>query len=102
MASLSQEIKNSVRGMVGYVGPKNVVPLILDGLKRLECRGHDSVFTIQFNSSSFFLMSKITEGLAPDVNASWPVRKADPDKTGNSPFSRESKVLQRKALLRRI
>src|SRR6266480_6506532 len=39
----------------------------------------------------FFLMSKITEGLAPDVNASWPVRKADPDKTGNSPFSRESK-----------
>ena len=29
-------------GIVGYVGPKKVVPLILDGLKRLEYRGYDS------------------------------------------------------------
>jgi glucosamine--fructose-6-phosphate aminotransferase (isomerizing) len=31
-----------VCGIVGYVGPKKVVPLILDGLKRLEYRGYDS------------------------------------------------------------
>ncbi len=29
-------------GIVGYIGPKKVVPVILDGLKRLEYRGYDS------------------------------------------------------------
>lgn len=29
-------------GIVGYVGPKKVVPLIIDGLRRLEYRGYDS------------------------------------------------------------
>jgi glucosamine--fructose-6-phosphate aminotransferase (isomerizing) len=31
-----------VCGIVGYIGPKRVVPLVLDGLKRLEYRGYDS------------------------------------------------------------
>src|ERR1700690_3640853 len=29
-------------GIVGYIGPKRVVPLILAGLRRLEYRGYDS------------------------------------------------------------
>ena len=29
-------------GMVGYIGPKEVVPVLIDGLKRLEYRGYDS------------------------------------------------------------
>src|SRR4051812_15894714 len=29
-------------GIVGYIGPKNAVPLLVDGLKRLEYRGYDS------------------------------------------------------------
>jgi glucosamine--fructose-6-phosphate aminotransferase (isomerizing) len=29
-------------GIAGYIGPKPVVPLILDGLRRLEYRGYDS------------------------------------------------------------
>ena len=29
-------------GIVGYVGNKQVVPLILDGLRKLEYRGYDS------------------------------------------------------------
>ncbi len=29
-------------GIVGYVGPKDVVPLLIEGLKRLEYRGYDS------------------------------------------------------------
>ncbi len=29
-------------GIVGYVGPKNSVPILMEGLKRLEYRGYDS------------------------------------------------------------
>ena len=29
-------------GIVGYIGPKNAVPIVLTGLKRLEYRGYDS------------------------------------------------------------
>ncbi len=29
-------------GIVGYIGPKQAVPVVLDGLKRLEYRGYDS------------------------------------------------------------
>ncbi|MGD8244495.1 MAG: glutamine--fructose-6-phosphate aminotransferase, partial [Anaerolineae bacterium] len=29
-------------GIVGYVGPRDATPIILDGLKRLEYRGYDS------------------------------------------------------------
>lgn len=29
-------------GIVGYVGQKRVVPVIIDGLRRLEYRGYDS------------------------------------------------------------
>ncbi len=29
-------------GIVGYIGPKRVVPLIIEGLKKLEYRGYDS------------------------------------------------------------
>ena len=29
-------------GIVGYIGPRNATPIILNGLKRLEYRGYDS------------------------------------------------------------
>src|SRR5207237_2366481 len=29
-------------GIIGYIGSQNAVPLLLDGLKRLEYRGYDS------------------------------------------------------------
>jgi len=29
-------------GIVGYIGPKNAVPIVIDGLQRLEYRGYDS------------------------------------------------------------
>src|ERR1035441_9281121 len=38
-------------GIVGYVGPKQVVPVIIEGLRRLEYRGYDSA-GIAFGSPS--------------------------------------------------
>ena len=32
----------SMCGIVGYIGPKSVVPVIIEGLRRLEYRGYDS------------------------------------------------------------
>ena len=29
-------------GIVGYLGPKKVVPVIIEGLRKLEYRGYDS------------------------------------------------------------
>src|SRR5450631_3646162 len=29
-------------GIIGYIGPKDVVPILVDGLRRLEYRGYDS------------------------------------------------------------
>ena len=29
-------------GIIGYLGPKPIVPILIDGLKRLEYRGYDS------------------------------------------------------------
>src|SRR5665811_2621364 len=29
-------------GIVGYIGPREAVPIIIDGLRRLEYRGYDS------------------------------------------------------------
>src|SRR6201996_3489777 len=40
-SSAAQEIAH-VCGIVGYIGPKKITPLVLDGLKRLEYRGYDS------------------------------------------------------------
>ena len=29
-------------GIIGYIGPKDVVPVLIEGLRRLEYRGYDS------------------------------------------------------------
>ncbi|MEZ5288601.1 MAG: glutamine--fructose-6-phosphate transaminase (isomerizing) [Vicinamibacterales bacterium] len=39
-------------GIIGYVGPKPIVPVILDGLRRLEYRGYDSAGIAVVNGSS--------------------------------------------------
>jgi glucosamine--fructose-6-phosphate aminotransferase (isomerizing) len=36
-------------GIVGYIGPRNATPIILNGLKRLEYRGYDSAGVAVFN-----------------------------------------------------
>ena len=38
-------------GIVGYVGPRDAVSIILNGLKRLEYRGYDSAGVAVINSN---------------------------------------------------
>lgn len=40
-------------GIIGYVGTENAVPIILDGLKRLEYRGYDSSGIAVMNRNTF-------------------------------------------------
>ena len=37
-------------GIVGYLGPKPVVPVLIEGLKRLEYRGYDSAGVATLNN----------------------------------------------------
>jgi len=40
-------------GIIGYIGNENAVPIILDGLKRLEYRGYDSSGIAVMNENGF-------------------------------------------------
>ena len=42
-------------GIVGYVGPKQAAPFLLDGLRRLEYRGYDSAGIAVNEAGSFFV-----------------------------------------------
>lgn len=45
-------------GIVGYIGPKNCVPIILEGLRRLEYRGYDSAGIALIKNGSFHIQKK--------------------------------------------
>ena len=36
-------------GIIGYLGKQNALPIVFDGLKRLEYRGYDSAGLVIFN-----------------------------------------------------
>lgn len=59
-------------GIVGYIGDKNILPIILDGLKRLEYRGYDSA-GVAFVGKDYYLMK--TKGrislLEDKINSSY-------------------------------
>ncbi|MCE5312421.1 MAG: glutamine--fructose-6-phosphate transaminase (isomerizing) [Nitrospiraceae bacterium] len=39
-------------GIIGYIGAKNAIPIVMEGLKKLEYRGYDSAGIAYFNGSS--------------------------------------------------
>ena len=45
-------------GIVGYIGEKNGIPIVIDGLKRLEYRGYDSSGLSYLESSKILLYKK--------------------------------------------
>ncbi|MCI0443775.1 class II glutamine amidotransferase, partial [bacterium] len=42
-------------GIVGYIGKKEVVPVLIDSLKRLEYRGYDSAGIAVVNKGEIFI-----------------------------------------------
>lgn len=51
-------------GIVGYVGPKNAVPQLIEGLKRLEYRGCDSAGVAVLQADGSFAATKRVECLS--------------------------------------
>lgn len=45
-------------GIVGYIGDRDILPLILDGLKRLEYRGYDSAGVALCGNELYFMKTK--------------------------------------------
>ena len=50
-------------GIVGYIGKKQAIPLLIDGLKRLEYRGYDSA-GVAVVSDSKLIIQKIAGRVA--------------------------------------
>ena len=47
-------------GIVGYIGKKNSVPILLDGLKSLEYRGYDSAGIAIVENNNIIIEYKIS------------------------------------------
>ncbi len=46
-------------GIIGYVGPANPVPILIDGLKRLEYRGYDSAGIALLSDNTLKVIKKV-------------------------------------------
>ena len=59
-------------GIIGYIGPKPVVPVLIEGLRRLEYRGYDSAGLAVVNGHGIDIrrsagkLHKLEEVLATD------------------------------------
>ena len=46
-------------GIVGYIGPRSVVPVLLDGLKKLEYRGYDSAGVAVIENNKILVVKSV-------------------------------------------
>ena len=61
-------------GIIGYIGKSNALPILIDGLKRLEYRGYDSAgLVISYNGKIYLAKAKgrVTE-LEKKISVNWP------------------------------
>src|ERR1043166_1315578 len=61
-------------GIVGYLGNKNAVPVLLDGLRHLEYRGYDSAGLAIVSGSKIHSVRRVgkVQALADSINGSLP------------------------------
>src|SRR3972149_6442225 len=62
-------------GIIGYVGEQEAAPILLDGLRRLEYRGYDSVGIAVLEKNGGLTIQKRAgklEGLASGIGQRWP------------------------------
>jgi len=45
-------------GIIGYVGKKQALPIVMEGLKRLEYRGYDSAGVVVLNKGAEVVKTK--------------------------------------------
>ena len=65
-------------GIIGYIGKTNAVPILLDGLRRLEYRGYDSAGVAIFDGgrdrdAQTHRAHRESRGADPGIAASGPV-----------------------------
>ena len=71
-------------GIVGYLGDRNCVQTLVDGLRRLEYRGYDSAGLAVLEGSAFKILKakgKVSE-LQKKVQEEWPTGTCSPAKMG--------------------
>ena len=59
------QIKLIMCGIVGYIGPREAYPIIIEGLKRLEYRGYDSAGIALFDGTDLNVCK--TKGKVADL-----------------------------------
>src|SRR3954469_4899735 len=94
-------------GIVGYIGKRDVAPLLLEGLQRLEYRGYDSAGLVVTSPKTAGLKMVKAKGRVRDLEAKVPARfkgttgiahtrsaphRAPPDVNAHPPLAAEGKV----------
>src|SRR5579872_3749616 len=70
-------------GIVGYVGKKRVVPVIIDGLRRLEYRGYDSAgIAVAGNGNGQALQIRRAEGKLRNLEEAIRLKPLDGTESG--------------------
>ncbi|HEY6950829.1 MAG TPA: glutamine--fructose-6-phosphate aminotransferase, partial [Bacteroidota bacterium] len=65
-------------GIVGYIGPKDALPILLEGLKRMEYRGYDSAGVALISGGTMVIQKKAgkVQDLEDAINKGVPLPKA--------------------------
>ncbi|HEX7081270.1 MAG TPA: glutamine--fructose-6-phosphate transaminase (isomerizing) [Gammaproteobacteria bacterium] len=82
-------------GIVGYVGPQNAAPILLEGLRRLEYRGYDSAGLALSRGGALSVFKK--QGTVADLEAVLPKRLAGRAGIGHTRWATHGAPLDRNA-----
>ncbi|PRZ02484.1 glucosamine--fructose-6-phosphate aminotransferase (isomerizing) [Isoptericola sp. CG 20/1183] len=86
-------------GIVGYVGPQQAAPVLVEGLTRLEYRGYDSAGVAVLNPRSSANPSRVVraQGRVRDLEAALPARLAGTTGIGHTRWATHGEPSERNA-----